>query len=541
LAKTDKNNRIIEKNSITKSSMYNNIKIIKNNDALIAETIEINKITNNQSKIDNITQDEEKEKYIFKKSAKNSLSKTLTSIKMSPIRIENSLNDNNITKNCFNKTFVNDLVSKNTKLESKSIFDTNKSNIKEKRKSRIQPKINSYSNIKKRSKILNSNNVKRKRKTSLNSKSFHENKNIIMNEDNKSWNEFGNNKHYTSQDNYLPEYKLNIKSLEKSENIFEQKEAVQLSMKNKINYKINNQSIKNIGNPVELIHEDLKKLAITAQDKRLSSNVYKFLCVENPNNLIINKNPPKNLVNELSVKEDYKLSLKSDSLIKTSILYSNQKLDINKFLNQTKSIKINEDYLDIEIERPDFVKNFTNNNGFDNSNKTDLIEMSNINYSNYCSVNAEIEKDLILNFDENTYKQCKNFENKGKKANNKENYSKNHNIEDQKLYNTAGNFNKNFDDTNEGRNNDLLKSDKKKKSSIIDRLTQEARDQAIIKVVSEKIIPENQNSKHDNDQSINSKIGNNSNRSGIINNYNNFYFTEYHTYTGRKKNVKTFK
>ena len=121
-------------------------------------------------------------------------------------------------------------------------------------------------------------------------------------------------------------------------------------------------------------------------------------------------------------------------MIKTSILYSNQKLDINKFLNQTKSIKINEDYLDIEIERPDFVKNFTNNNRFDNSNKTDLIEMSNINYSNYCSVNAEIEKDLILNFDENTYKQCnKNFENKEKKANNKENCSKNHNIEDQKL------------------------------------------------------------------------------------------------------------
>lgn len=481
-----------------------------------------------------VIEDDGEEKYIFRKSARNSLSKskTYTTFKISPIRKENDPDDYNIITNNFNKTLIIDF--KQNKFGENPV-STNFIK-EEKKKSKILPKNKSYSNRKELSgnkklneyKLYNKGFTKYHRAVS-NKNSNDKGKNIKCKVENKnalfSKNNFENNISLINKDSNMNELKISSKN------------SILFNKNNETLNILEKNSNKNIENDIELINEELRKLSNSVQDKNNTSKANKFLNVENNKNQSMNKDTHRSSMHEVSLKEDYKSLLKSESYIKVTNLNRNQKVDLNKFLENSKLTKSNEDFLNIELDSQNFLKNLKNNNEFENSIKTEIIEMSNINYDNYNSLNLEKDflnnsKSISINNDNRNFiNHEEKFENQVQKNYIKEDFGK------KKLNNSLKDFNKKHQFIREEANH-LLNSQNYKKSSIIDILTQEARDKAIIKVESEKIIEDNKNCIN---QTNAEKIGSLSNRIRTINNYKTYYFTEYHTYTGRRKNIKNFK
>lgn len=532
-------------------------------------------------KINKVESENEREgKYTFRKCGKDNISKnnTYSNIKMSPIlkQIDNDEEFYNICTNVNNNnTFTIEMKNTNQKFNDTSNFLDSNRNFDKKRNSQIKPNSKSYSERFHILRIKNKSNPNDKLINNKEIKSIKIAKNIkksnVFKIQSKKKQIFPSTKNekplLQSKINNCKDNLNNIENIDKSLLMGK----VKISPNNDFDTHIKNKNInnnklnpnKNQVNALDFINEEFKKI-VSAQEKNKSIAVSKFLNLDNldfksNNNSIYNNNflnsfsPRDFLPNEISIKDEYKSSFKSESLINPWNFNSIQKNDMNKFLNVNKPFNNNED-LEIDIENPEFINNFSNNNGLENTHKTAINEMSNINCENFNSLNMENEKDLILV--ENIENLCKAGKNNNSNKQQFEEDNVNYNFEKNQKLNLQHNNNKSID-YEEGLNTDIIKKSdvynkipnnnnndilyNNKKSSIIDILTQEARDRAIIKVESEKIVTEIQNNLNPNCQGKGNKKTQNNNLSGIINNYNNIYITEVHTYTGRKKNVKNFK
>jgi len=472
---------------------------------------------NSKCRMDYIENDsDQQEKYYFKKSARNSFSKNknCTNFKISPLKNQLENDDeftNNYTNN--NKTFIIELKKDTNSLD----YDMNKYT----KETIKNPKIRGLSYCQSYSEkygLLNDKNPKSKKigvyRRSFKKMDLNKNKNI-----NKNSKIFDNN---SLKYSFNKDFAISI-PINKNNNNFKENQIIQKKEVKAKNPKLKDNDIntkQNIEPQYDAINKEISKL-IPTKDKNISDPINKYLQIDNPDDALNNNfsssfSPKDFLLNDISTKQDYGSSFKSESLMKTLNFNNSQKAELNKFLYAIKTNQKKENNLEMDIDNPDFMNYFSSNNGFENSNKLDVDEISKINSKNF------------------------NFTNIGKEyENNKEfnliNSNKLNNSINDKSHNDLNSIN-----YTEKNTKYLIANNTNKKFSIIDILTQEARDKAIIKVETEQIVsPEQNDISMSNNSNINKKRYNN--KVGIVNNYNNFYITEYHTYTGRKKNVKNIK